>query len=237
MSENKSEILTKFAHYQYLVAYVLIIFGSILLIFYLWQLWKFFADKNTTVVFDEQINSGSTKINLPLSESDREQDGVQNKIIASVVVDIAGAVKKPGIYRLKPNARLNDLLILAGGFLSADVDRVYLSQELNLAVKLVDGEKYYIPYWHDRSEITEVRPIVATNKSQQLSKITDKSSDVRLISLNQASASELEQLPGIGKVRAQAIIANRPYQELLDLVNKKVVSEKLFNQIKNKLKL
>ena len=54
MSENKSEILTKFAHYQYLVAYGLIIFGGMLLIFYLWQLWQFFADKNTTVVFDEQ---------------------------------------------------------------------------------------------------------------------------------------------------------------------------------------
>ena len=66
----------------------------------------------------------------------------------SIFIDLQGAVEKPGVYEMPINSRLNDLLILAGG-LSSGADREWIETNLNLAQKLVDGAKIYIP---ERSE-------------------------------------------------------------------------------------
>ena len=55
------------------------------------------------------------------------------------------------------------------------------------------------------------------------------------IDINKASATELDALPGIGKKRAQKIIANRPYGSPDDLVAKKVLPKSVFESIKGKL--
>ncbi|HLN25550.1 MAG TPA: helix-hairpin-helix domain-containing protein [Patescibacteria group bacterium] len=56
-----------------------------------------------------------------------------------------------------------------------------------------------------------------------------------MIDINKASASELDSLPGIGKKRAQKIIANRPYASTDDLVAKKVLPKSVFDPIKARL--
>src|SRR3989344_3748650 len=61
-----------------------------------------------------------------------------------IVVDVAGAVEKPGLYRLPREARVNDALVAAGGF-SADADRNWVEKYINLAQLLSDGIKLYIP--------------------------------------------------------------------------------------------
>ncbi|PIZ98145.1 MAG: transporter, partial [Candidatus Levybacteria bacterium CG_4_10_14_0_2_um_filter_35_8] len=55
------------------------------------------------------------------------------------------------------------------------------------------------------------------------------------INVNSASAQELDSLPGIGPVTAEKIISGRSYTSINDLLEKKVVSEKVFNQIKDKI--
>jgi len=62
----------------------------------------------------------------------------------TIFVDLEGAVEKPGLYELPAGARINDLLIRAGG-LSARADRDWVERNLNLAQKLADGVKIYIP--------------------------------------------------------------------------------------------
>jgi competence protein ComEA len=56
-----------------------------------------------------------------------------------------------------------------------------------------------------------------------------------LIDINSASAEELDKLPGVGPVRAQAIISHRPYHGKDDLANRKIIPENVYNEIKDKI--
>lgn len=55
------------------------------------------------------------------------------------------------------------------------------------------------------------------------------------IDINSASAQELDKLPGVGKARAQAIIKNRPYKSKDELVERKVLPQNVYNDIKDKI--
>src|SRR3990167_3859970 len=69
-----------------------------------------------------------------------EEEGKEQEI----VIDIGGAVIKPGVYKLTQDSRTVDALAAAGG-LSEDADRVWVEKNINLAGKLSDGLKIYIP--------------------------------------------------------------------------------------------
>jgi len=58
---------------------------------------------------------------------------------------------------------------------------------------------------------------------------------VGLIDINSASAEELDKLPGVGPARAKAIISHRPYNGKDDLANRKVIPQKVYDQIKDKI--
>jgi competence protein ComEA len=136
-------------------------------------------------------------------------------------VDISGAVNKPGVYQLAPGSRVEDAIQIAGGLLD-QVDAAYISRQLNLAQKLSDGMKLYIPY---KQETKHPAQIINTVESQ------------RLISINQSTLSELDQLPGIGLTTAQKIIDKRPYQSVEELTTKKVISKSLLAKLRDKISL
>ncbi len=60
-----------------------------------------------------------------------------------IYVDLAGAVKKPGIYQLAAGSRLATVIDMAGGF-TTQADSAHVSQELNLSQRLKDSDKIYI---------------------------------------------------------------------------------------------
>ncbi len=65
---------------------------------------------------------------------------------------------------------------------------------------------------------------------------TDKSEKPgELVDINSASAEELQKLPGVGPVRAKAVIEHRPYHGKDDLTNKKIIPENVYNEIKDKI--
>lgn len=147
----------------------------------------------------------------------------QDSEAKTILVDIEGAVVKPGVYKLPQESRIQDGLITAGG-LSVQADREYIAKNFNLATKLIDGAKVYIP------KIGE-----AVNGMSVLNAASEGVVVVTLININTASESQLDTLSGIGPVTAQKITVGRPYGSINELLDKKIVGSKVFDQIKDKI--
>lgn len=109
-----------------------------------------------------------------------------------LVVDVAGAVRRPGLYRLKDGARVADAVARAGGATAkAELDGV------NLAAKVADGEQVVVPRRGAGGDAaaggTDAGSAVPTGP----------------VHLNSATAEQLDTLPGVGPVTAQKIVAYR----------------------------
>lgn len=140
-------------------------------------------------------------------------------------VDVEGAVVKPGVVAVAQNARVQDVLNAAGG-LASHADRDWVEKHLNLAAKIQDGVKLYIP---PIGEVAAAKngPVGGISSTQVLGSETSQ------IDINSASSDSLDGLPGIGPVTAEKIIAGRPYASAEDLLTKKVVSQSIFSKIKD----
>ncbi|MDZ4227777.1 MAG: ComEA family DNA-binding protein [Candidatus Levybacteria bacterium] len=154
-------------------------------------------------------------------EASAEQSSKEARII---LVDVEGAVVKPGVYKLPQESRIQDGLVAAGG-LSAQADREYISKNLNLAIKLTDGAKVFIPFIGEA-----VRGASVPNAASSVGVTSG------LININRASEQELiDGLDGVGIKTAQKIIAGRPHNSADELLSKKIVGAKVFEQIKDKI--
>lgn len=155
---------------------------------------------------------------------------VQDLKSSNILIDLSGAVNNPGVYELKNNSRLKDLLEKAGG-LSTDADSKYFQKNYNLARILVDQEKIYIP---NKAEI-ETGIYLDGESTDQINPriIQEDSSETSLINVNTGSSAELDSLPGVGTVISARIISARPYKTIEELKEKKIVNNSLFEKIKS----
>lgn len=160
------------------------------------------------------------------AESKSQQ--VAGEATTQITVDVEGEVKAPGVYRLSKEARVKDALDAAGG-LSTNADQEYISKRLNLAQKIIDGGKIYIP------AIGEGSPVQAGQTTDAFVSALASESQNSLIDINSASESQLDTLPKVGPVTAQKIIGNRPYASIEELVSKNVVTQKVFDGFKDKV--
>lgn len=144
---------------------------------------------------------------------------------SEIVVEIAGSIQKPGVYKLSGNSRVEDLLTVSGG-LSQEADRDWVNKNINRASKLTDGQKIYI---YSQSEVTSAKE----NGGIKLDQVVLGDSSSKLVNINTASQKELESLVGIGPVLAQKIIDKRIYSKPEDLVEKGVLTSKTFEKIKS----
>ena len=152
-----------------------------------------------------------------------------------VVVEIVGAISRPGVFRLPPDARIGDLVAAAGGY-GPRVDVVRAGRELNLAAPLHDGEQVRVP---SRDDPPAPATGPATNGGGGSGGGTNGSGGdptTGLIDLNHASATELESLYGIGPATSGKIIASReeqPFVSVDDLRTRKLVGEKTFEKLRD----
>ncbi len=152
----------------------------------------------------------------------------QNPAAGNITVEISGAIQTPGVYKLSSDARIDDLLIIAGGF-TANADRAWTEKYLNRAAKLTDGQKVYIPTTNEQSGTTSAK----TNGGNQTTSSLNSSDSTSLININTASLTELDSLPGIGQVYGQNIIEHRPYSNTTELVSKGAIKQSLYDKIKD----
>lgn len=146
-----------------------------------------------------------------------------------VVVHVAGAVARPGVVALEPGARLGDAVGAAGGALDdADLDAV------NLARPLADGEQIYLPAVGEEPRDPLPAPSAGVGGSGGQGAAgtggaggsgagpggpgsagtgpgdgAGRDGTATAVNLNQASATELEELPGIGPALAGRIVTHR----------------------------
>jgi competence protein ComEA len=141
-----------------------------------------------------------------------------------VVVDVRGAVIAPGVYELPPDARIQDAVAAAGG-LTADADL----STINLARRLRDGEVVLV----SALPTPGTPPAPPPNAGQASASETGKIK----ININSATATELEQLPGIGEVIAGRIVAfreeNGAFRAVDDLILIDGISARTIDRIRD----
>jgi len=148
--------------------------------------------------------------------------------VAQVTVDVAGAVTNPGVYSLPINSRVIDAIKAAGDTVKgADVS------DINLARVIKDGEQVYI-----------YPPQNYSQKGGGAARVSPQRAKARVtgpISLNRASAKELESLDGIGPVLAARIVAyrkvNGPFLTVEDLLKVSGIGTAKYGQFKEKLRV
>lgn len=158
------------------------------------------------------------------------QDNVLGSENAKIFVEVSGAVEKPGVYEFPGDSRVDNLLVQAGG-LSSKADREWVEKNINRAAVLKDGQKIYIPR---AGEVGSVKLEVGYGSGKLEGNVLGLTQG-GLININTASLSQLDRLEGIGSVRAQKIIDNRPYTGIDELVSKKILPKGVFEKIKDKL--
>ncbi|MBN1162564.1 helix-hairpin-helix domain-containing protein [Patescibacteria group bacterium] len=192
-----------------------------------------------------------------------EQTGYGPSTTQEIIVDISGAVINPGLYHMPTDARVGDLIEKAGG-IDREVSKVWVSRNLNVAKKLADAQKIYVPFeweivdeeladvgilakpssidsvggWDVVAEVND--PVLESadtgegNSSAVLS-MSQSGNSTGMISVNTCSAEELDSLPGIGPVYAQRIIDNRPYASIDQLFENSGVPKATLQKIEGSL--
>lgn len=144
------------------------------------------------------------------------EEGLQDTLL---IVDVKGAVKNPGVYEATEGDRVNDIIKKAGGMLDKGE-----KNGVNLAMKVADEMIIYVPY------IGEEDSIISESGNQ-----TSLSSDEGLININNASETELTELPGVGPSKAAAIIEYREqnggFSTKEDIKNISGIGEKTYEKL------
>ena len=130
-----------------------------------------------------QVRSGPSEVLVPAPTASASPTTV-------ILVDVAGWVRRPGVYEFAEGARVVDAIDAAGGARPGAV-----LSSLNLAAPLADGTQVLVPKESQSAPTTETG--------------TGASGAMGLVNVNSATNAELETLPGIGEVIAQAIVDHR----------------------------
>ena len=158
------------------------------------------------------------------AETVGEQASVEGTIPASICVHVGGCVASPGVVYLDEGSRVADAIEAAGG-LTGDAS----SDSLNLARVLSDGEQVIVASVESvsTSPAPGVEPVISQNASSSAGKVN----------INTATASELQQISGIGQSKAQKIVEYREakghFSSIDEIVNVSGIGDKTLEAIRD----
>lgn len=185
----------------------------------------------TFLIFSQPAKSDQTGLtDFPQTEqtsSSQEQteetSTEESEELSQLVIDVKGAVEKPGLYTLEAGARVNDALEAAGG-LTSQAD----PKSINLAQKLSDEAVVYVA-----SKDENISVVASTTASSAMSQ---EEKNTSLVNLNTATEADLQTISGIGAKRAIDIIAYREanggFKSVDDLNNVSGIGDKTMESIR-----
>jgi len=170
----------------------------------------------------------------------QESTPIQTKVVknipepvrsAPIYIHVSGGVVNPDVYKSSFGTRVYQAIERAGG-LSEQAATLFISRNINFARIMFDQEKIYIPTYDDiqNGYINEYGRVI--NDSFAPPSPQPQSSSTDVININSSPIEELDSLPGIGPALGQKIIDGRPYNTVDDLVVKKIISDSVFQKIR-----
>ncbi|HEL2050674.1 TPA: helix-hairpin-helix domain-containing protein [Streptococcus suis] len=175
------------------------------------------SDQTGLTDFSQPQQSSSSQEQLEEVSTEESEEPSQ------LVVDVKGAVAKPGIYYLDAGSRVNDAVEAAGG-LTSQAD----PKSINLAQKLSDEAVVYVA-----SKDEKISVVASTTASSAMS---SEEKNTSLVNLNTATEADLQTISGIGAKRATDIIAYREanggFKSVDDLNNVSGIGDKTMESIR-----
>ena len=155
------------------------------------------------------------------NEINNKDEKAEDKHDEKIFVDVKGAVKHPGVFETTKDKRVKDLIEEAGGLLDdADTSALKLSQ------KVKDQMLIYV--------------LKHGEKPKQISD-SSSSSNTDVININTANKEQLMKISGVGKTKAEAIIAHREkngdFKKKEDITKVRGIGKSTFEKIKDKIEV
>lgn len=210
--------------------YVITIFLFMLIIFYIVFVKVNLKSKEKNLVDNQVVINEVEKVEVDLKDD-------------LVYVDIKGAVKKPGVYKINSDKKIIDVITIAGGLMeNANTDNINLS-------KKVTDEMVIIIYTDEEVKNSNIVDTVIKVIDKECvcpniqndgcinTEINDSITNVnKTININTAALEELMSINGLGEAKAKAIIKYREengyFKIIDDLLNVSGIGEALFEKIK-----
>ncbi|SHO51275.1 helix-hairpin-helix domain-containing protein [Anaerocolumna xylanovorans] len=183
----------------------------------------------------EETKQTDAPTNLP-EDTDKEKEEITGTPKEEkCYVHICGEVKKPGVYEVSKEARIFEIVDLAGGF-TKEADKDYINQ----AASIEDGQQIYIPAKEEvlKGEKAKAADSGKNPGSGQTRDNTGNSGKIN-ININTAAKEELCSLPGIGEAKADSIIDYRTnhgrFQSIEELKEIDGIKDGVYNKIKDRI--
>ena len=156
------------------------------------------------------------------NEANNKDERAENRHDEKIFVDVKGAVKYPGVFETTKDKRVKDLIEEAGGLLD-DAD----TSTLNLSQKVKDQMVIYV--------------LKHGEKPKQISDGSTSSTNGDVININTANKEQLMKISGVGKTKAEAIIAHREkngdFKKKEDITKVRGIGKSTFEKIKDKIEV
>ena len=242
LKEKFKKIITKIKKIDkdYVIIGVIVIAVIIFMIINLGKIKEFENKDNDKITnVESSINTDDDK-----NEENKEQkdDNSKEQIVngGGIFVHIDGYINNPGVYEIKENDRIKTLIDKAGGFKEG-----YSIKNINLAAKLSDGDKIYIPSVSEEKNSENNNINTNSNSSGKGQNVKTDRNNVSImknnskININTANMSELKQITGIGESTANKIRDYRDnvgkFKKIEDIKEVKGIGDAKYESLKNKI--
>lgn len=202
----------------------------LIIIFAIYQIYKTKEEKNNNI--NELLEINQIEQNKTTETTEKNEENQENK--KKIIIHISGQVNNEGVYELEEGSRIIDAINKAGG-----VTETADTSQINLAEKIEDGVKIYVPKKGEEQAETNNRIGETTKKTQNI--IQNKETKSKKININTATEEELDTLPGIGQATAQKIIdyrkQNGKFSKIEEIKEVSGIGDSKFEKIKDLIEI